>query len=305
MGIGVRARESKVGMKTSNALLATLLSALLVFVSVPIGGTAEATDLQSSTEVAEEAQESSLQDRLAAIDGVTSVTPLTQTPLADGTYPYKEKYLITIEQPIDWNNPGLGTFQQRVEVGYQGDTNVNVFETGGYCLSDILYPGALGMDDRNELCKTYDANLIEIEYRFFGKSTPAGLSNDSTDLWEYLTVENAAQDFHSIIGKISQVLSGKRVFTGASKGGYTTNMQACLYPDDADAYVAYVAPLCDGTQDTRFIKNVYETIGDSYMTEEQAQEDRDLVTQFQVECINNRDELTAYIKDKAAEGGSR
>jgi uncharacterized repeat protein (TIGR02543 family) len=301
----ITTHQSQIGAKARRALLAALLSVALVFGLVPVGQTAQ-TGIQPSVAYAEESQSTSLQQRLAAIDGVTSVEPITQIPLADGTLPYKEKYVITIEQPIDWSNPGLGTFQQRVVVGYQGDDNINVFETGGYCLIDAMYPqysGLLGLDDRNEICRTYNANLIEVEYRFFGKSTPAGLSNTSADLWEYLTDENAAQDFHATIGKIGQVLSGKSVFTGASKGGYSTNVQACLYPNDVDAYVAYVAPLCNGTQDTRFIQNVYETIGDNGMTSEQAQECRDLVTQFQVECINNRDALTTYYKNEAAKNG--
>ncbi len=288
MGDALKTHKLRIGTKASRALLATILSLLLAFGLVPVGQSIETTGLQPSVAFAEETQASSLQQRLAAIDGVTSVTPIEQIALADGSLPFKEKYLITIEQPIDWNNPGLGTFQQRVEVGYQGDTNINVFETGGYCLPDIVYPGYLGIDDRNEICRTYNANLIEFEYRFFGASTPAGLSNTSTNLWEYLTVENAAQDFHAVIGKIGQVLSGKRVFTGASKGGYTTNVQAYLYPNDADAFVSYVAPLCDGTQDRRFYQNVYETIGDSGMSAQQAQECRDLISQFQVECINHR-----------------
>jgi uncharacterized repeat protein (TIGR02543 family) len=280
-----------------------LLTLMLGLGIVPVPGVVDLPELQPTVAVAEEAQESSLQQRLSAIEGVTSVTPIEQVPLADGTLPFKEKYLVTIEQPIDWDNPGLGTFQQRIEVGYQGDTNVNVYETGGYMLFDTLYPGYLAYDDRDELCKTYDANLINLEYRFFGQSTPAGLSNTSTDLWEYLTDENAAQDFHAIIGKISQVLSGKRVFTGASKGGYATNVQASLYPNDADAFVSYVAPLCDGTQDQRFYRNVNETIGDTGMSAEEAEEDRDLVLQFQVECIKNRTTLVERQKEEAAEAG--
>jgi uncharacterized repeat protein (TIGR02543 family) len=291
--------------KTTRALPAflALLALILALGIVPVPGVVDLPGVRPTSAIAEEAQDSSLQQRLSAIEGVTSVTPIEQVPLADGTLPFKEKYLVTIEQPIDWDDPGLGTFEQRVEVGYQGDTNVNVYQVDGYMLFDTLDPDYMTYDDRNELSKTYDANLINVEYRFFGKSTPAGLSNTSTDLWEYLTVENAARDFHAIIGKIGQVLSGKRVFTGASKGGYSTNVQACLYPDDADAFVSYVAPLCDGTQDRRFYRNVYETIGDTGMSAEQAEECRDLVLQFQVECIKNQTTLVERQKAQAKQAG--
>jgi len=166
--------------------LALLLA--LVFSLAPISASADVLGLQPPVALAEETQgqvqtrTASLQERLVAIEGVTSVTPIEQTPLEDGTLPFKEKYLVTITQPISWDDPSLGTFEQRVEVGYQGDTNVTEYETGGYMLYDVLYPDYLKGDDRDELCRAYNANYVSFEYRFFGESTPAGLSSGSTDL---------------------------------------------------------------------------------------------------------------------------
>jgi len=239
-------------------------------------------------------------DRLKALEGVSGVERIWQIlPV------FEEKYMVTFTQPLDWDDPSKGTFEQRVEIGYKGDDRVNVYQAGGYCLYDIANGGTaiLRIDDRSEPAQMYDGNFISMEYRFFGKSVPEGFSHDGTEQWEYLTAENAAKDFYAVMEKLSTVLPGKKVFTGASKGGFTTNTMALLYPEYCDAYVAYVAPLCDGPEDERLVDNVYETIGDAGHPAEEAASLRDIVLTFEVYCIEHRDPLQEMYYQKAMKAG--
>ena len=230
----------------------------------------------------------SFKDDLLTLEGVVSVDEIVQS---GDSKPFAEKYIVTFAQYIDWNNPNLGTFTQRVEIGFKGYDNVNVIYTSGY----ELYEDNFEFDDEHEISKIYDGNFINVEYRFFSKSKPEGLSSESTALWQYLTDENASNDFHNIIEQLKEILSGRWVFTGVSKGGQATNVFAYYFPNDADAYVSYVAPFCDGIDDDRAFNAIYNTIGNERYGEEKAKEYRDLMLDFQVEAIKNRDYLQPLI----------
>ena len=230
----------------------------------------------------------SFKDDLLTLEGVASVDEIVQS---GDSKPFAEKYIVTFAQYLDWNNPDLGTFNQRVEIGFKGYDNVNVIYTSGY----ELYEKNFEKDDEHEISKMYNGNFINVEYRFFSESSPEGLSSESTALWEYLTDENASNDFHNIIEQLKEILSGRWVFTGASKGGQATNVFAYYFPNDADAYVSYVAPFCDGIDDDRAFNAIYNTIGNERYGEEKAKEYRDLMLDFQVEAIKNRDYLQPLI----------
>ena len=223
-------------------------------------------------------------DELLRLEGVVSVDVITQSPDQSGDVAFKEKYIAWFEQPIDWNRPSGDKFLQRVEIGFQGMDNVNVVNVGGYELNDKIFP----KDDRVELARMYNANFINFEFRYFGESMPAGLSDDVPALWEYLTNENAANDFHNVMEKLRGILSGTWAFTGASKGGYTTNVFAYYYPNDADVYVPYVAPLCEDPYDSRLPEAVFTEIGNERYGAVQAEEYRDLMMKFLVEMIRER-----------------
>ena len=255
--------------KISRGLFAAMTAVLLFGVYAPAGYAA------------------SFGERLAELEGVVSFDVIIQRPNASGDVAFAEKYVVWFEQPIDWQSPDAGSFLQRAEIGFMGWDSVNVVNVDGYNLSSKRFP----MDDRVELAEMYNANYINIEYRYFAKSAPEGLSNTSTALWEYLTDENAANDFHSIMEQLKEILSGTWVFTGTSKGGQMTNIFSYYYPNDADAYVAYVAPFCDGTEDPRLMDAVYTSIGNERYGEAQAKIYRDMLLEFQVEAIRNREYL--------------
>ena len=232
---------------------------------------------------------------LSQLEGVASIDVIAQS-----TNVFAEKYVVWFEQPIDWKS-SAGTFLQRVEIGFKGYDSVNVVYVGGYGLS----PSYFAYDDRNELARFYNANCIKIEYRYFSKSVPEGLSEDSLDLWEYLNGYNASSDFHNIIEQLRGILSGSWVFSGMSKGGQAANIFAYYYPNDADAYVSYVAPFCDGNNDARLTEAVYTSIGSERYGEAQAEEYRDMLLRFQVEMIRNRDYLQPELSLITSEDAAR
>ena len=116
-------------------------------------------------------------ERLEALEGVTSVTEIVQS---GEQVPFAEKYIVTFAQPLDWKDPNGAAFPQRVVIGYNGDSAVNVFYVGGYFLDDEGFP----LDDRMGLAKELDgSNFIAPEYRFFKNSIPEGLSINEMDYW--------------------------------------------------------------------------------------------------------------------------
>lgn len=222
----------------------------------------------------------SFKDELMKLKGVVSVDVIVQSGDV-----FNEKYIVRFRQPIDWKNPSFGSFDQRVEIGFQGWDNVNVVRVGGYELSDKHFP----IDDRHEIAKMYNGNFIGIEYRYFKESRPEGLSDDKPALWNYLTNENASYDFHNIMEQLRGILSGTWVFTGESKGGITTNVFSHFFPNDADAYVSYVAPFCDTPDDMRLVDALFTNIGDQRYGAAQAKAYRDIMLNYMVEVLRHRD----------------
>lgn len=261
--------------KRLKSALAVILMVLLCF------GSCFATGCSKKSKV-------SLADRLAALDGVVSVTPIEVTEYHKPSNRFQERYLVKFEQPIDWKHPELGTFTQRVFLGYAKNADVTCYNTGGYFLGDVLDPDYLQKCDAEvEYISKYNLNYVEIEYRFFAESVPEGLSATEERYWEYMTAENASGDFHHIITELGKVLGGSTIFYGHSKGGSAVESMACLFPDDIDAYVSYVAPLCDGTNDDRLYENLYTTIGDkdpAYGAEKAAKY-RQIVLDYQLKLL--------------------
>lgn len=229
--------------------------------------------------------EEDIKYQLENIEGVKSVTEIEPMP----GFELERKFIIVFEQPIDWNGEISGSFDQRVEFAYRGRGNVNLYQITGYCLGDVMSGVPLNFTTANELGEHYKANYILPEYRYFGKSIPEGLSNESSNLWKYCTVENAAKDFHSIISKLKNVLTGKSIFTGGSKGGYTTNYQAATFSDDCEAFISYSAPFCNTLNDQKMFDYVYNHAGETAYDNDKAAQIRKNILDFQVECIKLRD----------------
>jgi hypothetical protein len=154
------------------------------------------------------------------------------------------KYELIIRQPLDHQHPEKGYFYQHATLLHKGLGHPTVMETQGYWLPN----------GRNEVEKMLDANDLNIEYRFYGKSKPDSMQ------WEYLTIEQATADLHAINQLFRNIYKGKWISTGISKGGETTVYYKYFYPNDVDLSVPYVAPLDNSLEDLR-IYHFFDTIG--------------------------------------------
>jgi pimeloyl-ACP methyl ester carboxylesterase len=164
---------------------------------------------------------------LNAIDGLT-VTTLENPAFA-------EFYELILVQPLDHNDSTAGTFQQKILLGINYPNAPTVMETEGYAMND--QPSLLGFRD---------FNYVGIEHRFFGDSKP------SVPNYKYLTIAQAAEDYHRIRLLLSSVLQGKWLITGRSKGGQSALSYTQKYPQDSDVTMVFVTPVKDGANDARF-----------------------------------------------------
>jgi len=160
---------------------------------------------------------------------------------------FKNEYVLYIDQPIDHNNPALGTFQQRIFLSHYDRKAPVVFVTEGYAARNRDY----------ELSKILKANQIIVEYRYNGKSAPAKLD------YKYLTNDQAMEDLHAIRMAFKKVYKKKWISTGISKGGTTCLIYKSKYPDDVDVTVSYVGPLPKAREDERMDELIIEKMKSS------------------------------------------
>jgi pimeloyl-ACP methyl ester carboxylesterase len=198
--------------------------------------------------------------------------------------PYAEKFKVVFRQSLDATRPEAGTFEQRFFVLHRGADRPVVYVTEGYGGGYAENP-----QFTHEIAERYDANLIVVEHRYFGPSTPAPRD------WDYLTVRNSMNDLHRIREAMSSIYPGKWIATGISKGGQTTIMYAVYFPGDADGYVPYVAPVCFGVEDGRHERFIEHLCG--------TPEDRAKILAFQREALERRDEIRPLFEALCNEQG--
>ncbi|HEU4734612.1 MAG TPA: S28 family serine protease [Kofleriaceae bacterium] len=182
-----------------------------------------------------------LMEHLQELPGVTVEEQVSDDP--DLRY-----YVLHFTQPIDHDNPALGTFQQEVSLLHR-NTSAQVpmvVQTSGYADTNLGHPV--------ELTRLLAANQVAIEHRFFGTSIPDPLD------WSKLTIAQMAADEHEIITALRSIYEGAFVSTGGSKGGMTAMYHRRFYPDDVEGTVAYVAPISFGAPDDRYRKFL-DTVG--------------------------------------------
>ena len=94
-----------------------------------------------------------LQQKMKSISHITEIKDLESGEFA-------EKYVVRFTQPIDHENPELGTFTQRVVVSHVGFDRPTVLVTEGYGGTYAFNPKY-----REELSKWFNTNMIFVEYR--------------------------------------------------------------------------------------------------------------------------------------------
>ena len=199
---------------------------------------------------------------------------LEQIPQAQWTQGTIE---VHFKQPVDHNHPGGDKFTQRVVINHLDYERPVVVMLEGYDLHS---------KKRSELARLLDANQVTIEHRFFAESTP------QPPAWEHLTIWQAATDHHKIINTLKKLYPGKWITTGLSKGGQAVMFHKRFYPDDADASLAYVAPLLFSPEDKR-VHDFLDQVG--------SDECRAKIRRFQKHLLKNRKSFMPLFETYAME----
>ncbi len=234
------------------------------------------------------AQEISFADRLASIPQVKEVRAMESEF-------FPEKYVVYFEQPINHNDPSVGTFLQRVFIGNIHPDSATVVVAEGYGAQYAARPSYA-----EELAKIFNTNNVTVEHRYFFESFPfSEYVNDQeaafeTTDWSYLNGEQAANDIHCVIEALKGIYTGKWISTGISKGGQNTMIHRSYFPDDVNISVPYVGPLCKSDYDGRHEPFIAEYVG--------TDEEREAVFNFQVELLLRKQALMpafdAYCAEK-------
>ncbi|MBQ9666005.1 MAG: aminopeptidase [Bacteroidaceae bacterium] len=213
--------------------------------------------------------------QLCAVEGVSDVKPLETTK-------FKEKYVLKMEQQVDWKSQAKGTFGERIIVGMKGLDKPTVIVTEGYFADYGMRP-----DYEEELSALFDANVVLCEYRYFAESVPQPTN------WDYMTVDNSLADYHHVRQALGTLFKGKWISTGISKGGQTTMFYRATYPDDVDVSVSYVAPLNRAVEDGRHEKFLAKKVG--------TKEERKAIKNAMQELMKRKPELMELFKQYNAE----
>lgn len=204
--------------------------------------------------------------------------------------------MIYYHQPLQHDNPSLGNIPLRAlftvfNVRRNKDKMVQM-TIGGYDLKEIVLekPNSqysyMDFDSSSgEIPTRYDGHLLRPEHRFFGTSVP---ENPMENI-EYCNAKEAAADFHALEEVVKKVFTGKWVISGVSKGGMCAAIQHAYYPDDADCFVPYVAPILKGTSDMR--------IQERSMTEPWTPEMREETRLIVSKMLKSPNVYTFYEKD--------
>ncbi|MCL1974424.1 MAG: aminopeptidase [Bacteroidetes bacterium] len=190
---------------------------------------------------------------------------------------FAEKYLLYVQQPVDYQNPDGGSFVQRVFVMHVGADRPTVMVTEGYGAAYAASPRYI-----DEVARLLNANLVVVEHRYFLESTPQPVN------WDYLTAENSANDLHRINQMLRTIYPQKWISTGISKGGQTVMIYRTFFPDDIDVSVPYVGPLCRGVEDGRHEPFLRDQVGST--------EDRAQILAFQHEILKRRARLMPLLE---------
>jgi len=214
-----------------------------------------------------------LKSRFESLPGIISVEQI------ESDTEYVSAFKIFIEQPVDHKNPDGKKFRQKFYLSHKDESLPMVIELDGY---------SIDYNRKNELATILKCNKIVVEHRYFGESKPDSL------YWNYLTVEQAAEDDHKIIETMKMIYEKQWVTTGISKGGQTTYIHKYYFPDDAEASVCYVSPLNLTAEDPR-VYHFLDHVGTA--------ECRDKMVQFQREVLKREDELLPmFIEDTKSAG---
>ncbi|WP_052720778.1 S28 family serine protease [Actinoplanes rectilineatus] len=216
-----------------------------------------------------------LLDQLKAVPGLSVVSETSGTG-----YRF---FVLTYRQPADHRHPGQGGFDQRLTLLHRASASPTVLYTNGYGLAASPRPS------QTEPAALLGANQLSVEHRFFTPSRPAPAD------WSDLTIWQEATDEHRIVNAFRDILTGRWIQTGGSKGGMTSVYHRRFYPGDIDGTVAYVAP--------NDVVNPADTTYDRFFDTVGTADCRAALDDAQAEALRRRDRLVPLLEaDAAAQG---
>ncbi len=163
------------------------------------------------------------------------------------------------------NSQYKATFNQRAYLRFVSRDAPVVLHTQGYHMRDTSQIADI------DLAKSLNANVIELEHRYFGKSLPE--PNTSLE-FTYFNAEEAAHDLHCLVSAFKQTIfpQNKWVATGTSKNGINAALYA-YYSNkngwkDIDLFVPFCAPFLTGSaespSDTSVSEYLVKNCGSGY-----------------------------------------
>lgn len=236
-------------------------------------------------------------DSLAALykSEIPAVSGIKELNVSDKMKnPFKEKYVLFVEQPVDHSDPSKGTYRQRVIVMVADYNAPTVLVTEGYGAAYGLNPRY-----REEISNLLNTNIVLVEHRYFMESIPfkqddSSITDETLD-WSYMNAPNQAADLHNVNQLFRKIFPSKWVATGISKGGQTTMFYTAYYPQDIDVSVPYVGPLCRAAEDGR-----HEPFLENYVGTPQ---DRAKIKAFQTEFLKRRATIRPLFEKLSREKG--
>ena len=184
---------------------------------------------------------------------------------------FPSTYLIKIKQAVDHHDVSKGFFYQKVYLTHKGFDKPTVMITEGYDMWE---------NSSWDIVKLLGANQLKVEHRFYGESKP-----DSID-YRYLSIEQAAADYHFVQQLFKEIYKGKWISTGHSKGGAAAIGYRYFYPDDIDVCIPQAAPIITSNYDKRFI-TFLNTVFSAECIEK--------IRSFQVRLLENRESILPLI----------
>jgi pimeloyl-ACP methyl ester carboxylesterase len=163
----------------------------------------------------------------------------------------------TIQQPVDHNNPGSGTFDERVDI---------IVPAGASLSSPVFFELGLENNIDGWLTMIYtaygspkDVIFIMAEHRGYGKS----ITQDADQsVPSYVRIDQALADYHHVVQQLNTKYTGPWMAAGHSYGGGLVINFAAVYTDDVKVVLS-----SGGVVDWPFTMDAYDrqvriTMGD-------------------------------------------
>ena len=187
---------------------------------------------------------------------------------------FSNVFVLRIRQPLDHNNPAAGNFVQNIYLSHVDNSAPVVFVTNGYTLIKNTVA---------EASHILNANQILVAHRFFDGARPSNLD------WQYLTVQQAAVDYHRIVTLLKEIYTGHWISYGYGKGALAALEHRRYYPDDVFATISNSAPFMNSTEDQRIANYILNEAG--------TEEYRNRIIEFQRKCLQTRGKLLSQLYD--------